>query len=308
MHNIFSKDTAWNFKNIPFLFGSLNLVLYILHIQTLVVSAFNKQTLQNAHDFLVNNKDNVIWEVNESGFVRTRFPMEILDFDGDVIPTSYRMNVSLRCNFWYGERLSSDSLKDAAAHDHPNGFVSYIVAHGYSHEIYQILSRNSTLSECPPGLIQDKAIHCTTLSIFNKKRSHVTHNGTLLLRSTDIQHAKADDVVIFDDYAIHRILNYQKNALTLNVVQKNGKGKTHILLFPGINEEVKQTRVVLKEGDALPITEKAITLYQEAISRLEKTEHHQKRIFDYRMKENEVWFSSPQVHEETSQSLPVIGL
>lgn len=270
-----------------FLFHAYHLVVYFLCIQTTVVSAFNKKTLQNAHDYLVKNNKNITWEVNESGFVRARFPIDILHPDETVLSYLYDGNLNdgnlkLRSNFWYGERLKNGSLQDAAAHDHPNGFASYIVANGYTHENYVISSHNHSATECERDLMQErKGQYCANLSIFNKKSAQLTRNGTMQLSVINTQDAQANDIVIFDDQAIHRILNYQKDSLTLNIVRTDGKGNINILLLPGDTGEAKKTREMLAGDDALPITKKAIQLYREAISGLDKTGHLHKRVLRY---------------------------
>ena len=135
----------------------IKLLFYVLCFQTVMVAAFNRKTLQNAHDFLMNNKDDITWEINESGFFRTRFPDEILDLSHPLFSEINGTKFSVRTNFWYNKMEGQHmQLRDAAAHDHPNGFMTYIVKNGYTHAVYDIISKNTSATEC--GAVSDEAL------------------------------------------------------------------------------------------------------------------------------------------------------
>jgi hypothetical protein len=279
-------------KNIEFLFESLFLrahesksnplrfLLYILYMQSMVVSAFNRKTLQNAHDFLIDNKADVTWEINESGFFRTRFPEEVLDLSHPILSELNGTKIYVRTNFWYTRMEENPSqLMDAAAHDHPNGFMSYIIKNGYTHVVYDVFSKNTSAKECDKN--SDPNLECATLTILDKKSKTRVCAGTVQLTQSAIHDAGVGDIAIFDDRAIHRILQYKENTLSLNVVRRDGKYDTNIYLFPGSPGEVKKERVVLNGQDAAVITEEAIKIYREAICQMDEITHRDTMIVRY---------------------------
>ena len=261
-------------------FNPIRMLLLMLYAQTIIVSAFNKRTLQNAHDFLVKNIENVTWEINESGFLRTKFPAEILSLSYSVLSELNGTKVNVRTNFWYNKLEDrSMNLVDAAAHDHPNGFMTYVINNGYTHAIYDIHFANASATECP--LNSSQLSNCTNLSIFDKKSKKLFFGGTVELIPSAIHCSNAGDIAIFDDRAIHKILQYRENTLTLNVVRQDGKFKTNIYVFHDDKSEAKSTRVVLSGKKAALITEKAIKIYEEAIHRIDNVVQEKTQIARY---------------------------
>ena len=244
-------------------------VVYLLYMQQVVVSAFNKKTLENVRNYMIKNKENITWEVNESGFVRTRFPSDIINVTDPVFAELNSTGVSVRTNFWYN---LTANLQDAAAHDHPNGFMSYVVSSGYVHAVYNFIEDNQTVANCSdyPKVLKAGA-HCTQFSLINKSNKQVINKGSAILDLVDIHQAQPGNTIIFDDNVIHRILTYEKNALTLNIVRQDGKYNTNIFLFPDNQGQVKTVRALLKNDDALAITEKAIELYGLHLDKIEKS-------------------------------------
>lgn len=245
----------------------VKLLFYILYFQTIMTSAFNRKTLQNVHDFLIKHKTNISWEINESGFFRTKLTAEVLDLSHPILSELNGTTISVRTNFWYTKMKGNPmQLSDAAAHDHPNGFMTYIVKNGYTHAVYGVSSNNASSAECAPS--SDQKSECATLTIFDKKSKNLFSGGTAQLIHLSTHDAETGDIAIFDDQTIHRILKYQEDTLSLNVVRQDGKYNTNIYVFPDTGE-AKSARVVLTGQDATVITERALQIYREAIDHMD---------------------------------------
>lgn len=304
-------------KNVEFLIKSLlmigylsqsnpvKLLFYILYFQAIMVAAFNRKSLQNAHDYLVNHQKNISWEINESGFFRTRLPAEILDFSHPILSELNQTKIVVRTNFWYTKMEGNPmQLSDAAAHDHPNGFMTYLVKNGYTHALYGVASNNASSAECAPN--PDQESECATLTIFDKKSKNLFSGGTAQLINLSTLDAKAGDIAIFDDRAIHRILKYKEDTLSLNVVRQDGKYNTNIYLFPGTQAEAKSARVVLTGEDAAVITEQAIQIYRQAILNMDNvTAEHVATIARYNHKPLAPVSSYSFMHKMQASTTPI---
>ncbi|MDF1684553.1 MAG: hypothetical protein P1U36_07815 [Legionellaceae bacterium] len=267
----------------------LSLVVYALSLQTLLVSAFNKKTLENIRDHLIENRLSVTWEINESGFVRMKMPIELIDLNDTFFNQDNIGEYRLRSNFWYSgplEGVVSDRLGDAEAHDHPCGFISYTVHNGYLHEVFNVVSRNASALECQASQTNqtnqtNQTDECTLLSSYYKPENTTTFLGTAQLRKTEESGVTPGDIVMFDDKAVHRIKGFKADTLTLNAVRLDGDLTTHIYLRPGESNEVKQSRVKLTGEAAHMITDEAIEIYNIAISRADNFVSDASRILNY---------------------------
>jgi hypothetical protein len=261
----------------------LSLFVYALSSQSLLVAAFNKKTLENVRDHLIENRLTITWEINESGFVRMKMPIELIDLNDTCFNQDNIDEYRLRCNFWYSgplEGVVGDRLKDAEDHDHPNGFISYIVNKGYAHEVFDLVSRNTSALECQTNA-PDQTDECRLIQSYYKAENITTLLGTAQLRKTEESTVKASDIVIFDDKAVHRIQGFKADTLTLNAVRMDGDSVTNIYLRPGESNDVKQTRTLLIDEAAHIITDEAIEIYNIAISRADSLVSDAGRIFNY---------------------------
>lgn len=202
---------------------------------------FNKSTLENVRSYLEENKEKVRFERNESGFIRTTFPNEVLTPDINIAPLAD--DEVLRANFWYYDNASNCSMGDESIHDHPRNFQSYIVKGGYEHELYQLQPSQSDFSfslKSDPlrklynaffGNSQD--INAFQFSI-DKYSKNISYQGTVLLKKTGVEQTKAGDIVSVDTNLIHRVSKYHtvpgEKTLSLNIVRNNGKFTTNIYL------------------------------------------------------------------------------
>ena len=55
-------------------------------LATVPTRQFNQSTLDNAHQYLIENKGKIKFEKNESGFIRTTFPDSVLTPGDTVAP------------------------------------------------------------------------------------------------------------------------------------------------------------------------------------------------------------------------------
>lgn len=265
-----------------FLSNPLYSLIYVLQAQVLSVLAFDKKTLSNVHNYLVSNKDLITWEINESGFVRTKFPNEVLNMDNPVFSTLKETDYYVRGNFWYGPFLdASINLRDAAAHDHPNGFISYIVAQGYTHATYKVVAYTPTQKNCPAELPKSES-QCADFFIYDKKNNKLTSNGVAYLSPSEFHSTTNGTIVIFDDNAIHRIEKYQMNTMSLNIVRRDGKYQTNLFVFPQHMGTAKNARKVIANDQALVITEKSIAIYQDALSNMGESQENKGHILNYK--------------------------
>lgn len=261
----------------------VQLIFYLLLLHAKYASAFNKKILKNVLTHFEDNIADVAWQINESGFVRARLPIDILDRKDPIFSNYNVSKLSLRCNFWYGEIFQSVStLKDAAAHDHPNPFVSYIVANGYTHAIYEFLFYDSLKNICSEeDMADNRAVKCANFDVFDKVKGKKNVIGAAYLRLVDVMQSEPGDVVLFDDKAIHRILTYMPNTLSLNVVNHIGKKTTNLFHFPELGGQSKLKRKTIEGKDALPITLSAIKLFQLAIDGISEENKNKGKLLEY---------------------------
>jgi hypothetical protein len=257
-------NVAKHFINNP-----LSLFMYVLYLQTLQAVAFNKKTLLNVQNYLVENRLDINWEINESGFVRIQLPIALLDLNQTIFHQENTNLFRLRCNFWYSGELNgvtNERLIDAASHDHPSRFMSYIVNAGYAHEVFKVVSLNTSAIECP----SNSSKGCTVVNTYHKREKKLEISGVAELTKVEDSSVEPGNIVIIDDATIHRIKGYQANTLTLNTVHLDSKFKTNIYISPFSSSVVKTERVVLRNDDAHIITDKAIELYKLAIKNLDQ--------------------------------------
>lgn len=277
---------------------TMYLLMTILYLQHKIAFAFNEKTVRRIRDYLRDHAGEIIWEVNESGFVRTRFPKELVDLQDPMFDGLNKSAISVRSNFWYNVK---PDLKDAAAHDHPNGFISYVVSNGYMHAVYHLMKEYPNIDHCVQfyeKLNTDN--HCAQSVVIHKQNKSIEYKGTVMLDLVEIHQAKTADIAIFDDKAVHRILSYQSNTLTLNIVREDGKYYTRIFRFPEDKTNVKNTRKVLSGHDASPITKKAIQLYTVHLENLDKFQDREKTIVRYEL--NKFSFLNQNNHQTCSNN------
>lgn len=247
------------------------LLTSFLALQVGFVSAFNRKTISNALTYLKNNRESINWEVNDSGFVRVRFPQEILDFNETPFSNTDVSTLRLRSNFWY--RSNNEGiidLADKAAHDHPNGFMTYVLNNGYTHQVYDVVSENRSAASCEES--SNKNIEkgfCTLHRLFHKQNKSTDLLGTANLLKTSEEQIKPKDVVVFDDKSIHQILRFYANTLTLNVVRNDGDQVTNIYIPPSKLRDITETRPVLNQKESIEVTDSAIKLYKKALVELD---------------------------------------
>ncbi|MDF1684193.1 MAG: hypothetical protein P1U36_06005 [Legionellaceae bacterium] len=262
----------------------LSLLTYALYSQAWLTESFNQQTLENVHNYLLKHRLSLTWEINESGFVRIQLPTSLLDFNKTRFSHEDTQDFRLRSNFWYSGPLNgsvSERLADAAAHDHPRGFMSYIVNKGYVHEVFDVVSYDDTATDCQVEIKQEETDECMLLSISNKKQNKFEAAGTAQLKKTEESGVEPGDIVMFDDKAVHRIKEFQADTLTLNAVRLEGDEETHIYIPPHSPSEAKKNRIVLVNDDALKITDQAIEIYRMAIEKSVALVPDQTRTLNY---------------------------
>jgi|GEM_PF-4622083 len=255
-----------NFEKNIFIFIFKFLTLF-LALQVSFVFAFNRKTISNILAHLKDNRESISWEINESGFVRVRFPQEILDLNETRFSNANISTLRLRSNFWY--RSNNEGiidLADKAAHDHPNGFMTYVVNNGYIHQVYDVISENRSATSCEEPSNKDITKgFCTLHSLFHKKDKSTDFLGTANLLKAREEQVKSTDVVVFDDKSIHQILQFYPNTLTLNAVRTDGDQVTNIYIPPAKLRDVTETRPTLNPKDSIKVTDSAITLYKKAL-------------------------------------------
>lgn len=233
------------------------LMVMMLWIQS--SEAFDVTTLANIKSHLEGNFNETEWEINESGFVRWRMSPDLLSSASDLEVNSLS---KLRMNYWYKPDVKQDlqHFGDESAHDHPNGFTTYMLKGGYSHELFE---RCKGMNLKQHGVKSESRKHFQ----YNKKTKALSQFGLVTLRKEKEQNVRPGMRVSFDDKAIHRIKSFQPNTMTLNAVRNDGKQKTNIYVVPDANRKVKtnaqRRRLIGSEAEA--VTRSAINILEETI-------------------------------------------
>lgn len=250
----------------------------------IITREFNQQTLDNTYKYLVDNQDSISFERNESGFIRTTLPDEVLQPDAAVAPLA--AGERLRINFWYDDKCG---MGDESIHDHPNAFQSFIVNGGYEHELYRVTSAKDPKKFLPSmtlqseelwelyqrfiknnmeGIADKDAMSQKFKFSIDKATKTVSYEGPVGLRLTGVETTKAGDTVHIDSQMIHRVSKFQavpgEKTLSLNVVRESGKGKTNIYLPERKDASVKIEREKVSKQDAALAAKEMTALFARA--------------------------------------------
>lgn len=250
---------------------------------------FSQGTLKNALKYLQKRQENgeiIQYQVNESGFVRMRFPNSILASDAQVARPGKAERI--RANFWYADKPYY--LGDESIHDHPNAFESYIVSGGYEHEIYSLsnkLQQNIAISfqnKTPlnPEQLQELFDKISLYNSYldpNESEKHkftidkvkkvIRYQGMVVLRFEGVEKTKAGDIIKISPHMIHRVSLFcavpNEKTLSLNIVRNHGKGKTNIFLSQNREAAVKTERDTLSPEESTKVTQEMMAILHRSI-------------------------------------------
>lgn len=246
---------------------------------------FNQATLNNAYQYLIDNREKITFAKNESGFIRMKFPEGILQPDINISPL--KPGDVLRANYWYYNSTSDCGVGDESIHDHPQQFQSYIVHGGYEHELYSLIGiENKTrIFNFPYRLSSGNLadlyqFFCTKKSCaeiygsnafkftIDKLNKNISYQGKVILKKTGSETTKKGDIVTIDTHMIHRVSKYHavpnQKTLSLNIVRNQGKFVTNIYLPEKKLAAVKTERESVPPEEAILACDEMITLFSNA--------------------------------------------
>lgn len=148
-----------------------------------------KGIVRYAAEYLKENHEILLFEMNESGFVRVKIP---------VSPVEKAQGISkIRLNYW-----RPGSKMDGNNHSHPSYFESLVVNGGYTHKLYQLEG-------------DERFRHYRINSL-----REASDEGEVLLKNIGEISTNVGDIVIYDKSLIHRIIDSQPETLSINAVFK----------------------------------------------------------------------------------------
>lgn len=225
--------------------------------------AFDVATLSSVSMHLRNHLNDTEWEKNESGFVRARMPASLISNSSGIDPANLS---KLRINYWYKPGLPKgrENFGDKSAHDHPNGFTTYMLKGGYAHELFRRRDLAESKSRCARGEVH---VECRDHFVYDKKSKSLSELGRTALQKTADQDVHPGMRVDLDDAVIHRIKGFKSNTMTINAVRNDGKQKTNIFVVPGADREVKtnEQRKRVQGEEARLVSRSAIEILDKAI-------------------------------------------
>lgn len=156
--------------------------------------------LKKTYTFLDQNKEDLTFEKNDSGFVRLNLPSDI----------STNPEISkLRVNYWPSDQ--EEAANPERLHSHPKAFESYILHGGYTHEI---CTEDETGTD-----VQNKY----QITKFSKKDMKFDFIKTVKLECNHTETKVKNDKNFVDELIIHRIISSQPKTLTFNAVLKGAQ-------------------------------------------------------------------------------------
>ena len=181
-------------------FSCIVLSVQGMHLNLLKPLRINFDKSQNlavyAKKFLEKHADRVIYQENESGFVRINIP---------IVEESIE---KIRLNYWPAHKVGS--IAPETVHSHPTYFESVIIQGGYTHQLYSKRIINEYVSYDQYRIFKD---------FQNKKKFMFLGKSKLVLQN--IESTQKNSIVGFPTSMIHRVLSTEPSTLSLNVVFKD---------------------------------------------------------------------------------------
>lgn len=168
-------------------------------------------------EFMRNNRDQIMLEKNESGFVRISIPI-------DSFMQSQIGEISkIRLNFWSPD--TGLDIVPESIHSHPAYFESIILKGGYTHELFELSEDQN----------DPEAKFYQHYKIFKQlKQKSFAFMGENYLTSGTSKFEPEGAIVAMPIDAIHRVLESQPKTLTLNAVWKvKANTEYDLFLTPG---------------------------------------------------------------------------
>ena len=198
----------------------------------------NRQQLDNvikyAHKFILENKDSIVPEKNESGFYRIN--LEAPDYMAKNLQIE-----KLRIHYWPLDK--SNYIRDESIHDHPKYFESLIINGGYKHSIYSM----NTL----PVVVGAKKLNLVKINKNEGETKTSDNLGKIYVSKAKDEVVKEGKVVVMPTDVIHRVLFSVPGSLSINVVYKDKHNKDYynVMLSENATENDIVTSRVKVSGD-----------------------------------------------------------
>jgi hypothetical protein len=196
-----------------------------------------------AKKFLEKHADKVIYQENESGFVRINIPIMEESIE------------KIRLNYWPAHRF--DVIGPETVHSHPRYFESIIIQGGYRHQLYSKRITNEYISYDQYRLLKD---------LQNKKKFMFLGKSKLALQN--IESTQKNSIIGFPTRMIHRVLSTEPSTLSLNVVFKDSSPEPYYDVYvspDGNTGDVKLTRKYLLLDETELLTAEIISALQAFI-------------------------------------------
>jgi hypothetical protein len=197
-----------------------------------------------AKTFLEKHVNKIVYQANESGFVRVNIPIMEESIE------------KIRLNYWPANIV--DKISPETVHSHPRYFESVVIKGGYEHQLYNRCVINEGFSYDHYRIFKD---------IQNKKKFMFI--GKAWLGYADIGITQRGDILSFPISMIHRVLSTQPSTLSLNVVFKDCNIEPYYDVYvspDGSIGDVKLTRKALLMDETELLTTEIINALQAFVT------------------------------------------
>lgn len=185
--------------------------------------------MQYAHRYVIQNKESIVPEKNESGFYRINLKAP------DFLPENLGIE-KLRLHYWPID--NSIIIKEESIHDHPKYFESLIINGGYKHSIYSMHTK--------PTVNGAKKFNLFRINKGENSSKSFEKLGTTFISKDKDESVKERKVVVMPTDVIHRVLFSVPGSLSINVVYKDKYNKNYynVMLTENATEkDVSSSRI-----------------------------------------------------------------
>ncbi len=174
-----------------------------------------------AKKFLEKHADKVVYQANESGFVRINIPIMEESIE------------KIRLNYWPAHMVNA--ISPETVHSHPRYFESIIIQGGYKHQLYNKHVINEYTSYDHYKIFKD---------LQDKKKFMFIGKSKLALAG--IESTQKNSIIGFPASMIHRVLSTEPSTLSLNVVFKDCNLEPYYDVYVSPDGSVSDVKVARK--------------------------------------------------------------